>query len=339
MLCPEVTNFPPPKVVICHKINQNINTINEGIRMNTFYKSLVIACPDEIKIPPSIEEVITEDSDTYKLSECSLTEFVDSVFIESFVKAGRLYCLSADRNCIVKNCAAITPDGTLTLHIIDYIYQTIGLEGTKRPNNYYEVCIDLKHLKHTEKLKHGLQKLGNFDFHISWEPNADDICPSSVARYFHDKNIDVTVCSLKTKVVNPEITQIPSLEGVEIEDVVEWVGMVSHRANVNPTEPYISTYTEPESTDPLESNKIAILIVRGFLTPTIITEVCQKLSEYVSSRIPCNYWASISIQSEESLWRWNYSTPRMFQSYISSDNIFFTKEQHITYSIGQLKYS
>ncbi|CAG5054601.1 unnamed protein product [Parnassius apollo] len=340
MLCPEVSNFSPPKVITYQKTKLNIESVNEGIKLNKFYKSIIITCPDEIKIPSPIEEMILEDSDYYKLCNCPLTELVDIVFVESFVKRGSLYCLTADSNCIVQNCTAITPDGVLTLHILEFIYQTLGLEGTKRPNNYYEIKIDLKSLKHYKKICDALCKLGNFDFYVLWEPNSEEICPSSIAKYFHDKNIHVAVCSLELRYVSPEITEIPSLEGAEIEEIVEWVGMLSHGANVTPKEAYVSTYTQPESMKPLESSRISILIVKGFLTPTIITQLCIKLSEYVLSRDLNNYWASISIQSqEESLWKWNLSSPSMFQSHNSSMSVFFTKAGQTIYSIGQLKYS
>ncbi|XP_014357068.2 uncharacterized protein LOC106709729 [Papilio machaon] len=339
MLSPEISNFPAPKVITVHKTNQNTDSVTEAIKVNSFYKSVIITCPDEINVPSSLEEIITEDSDSYKLSGCPLTEFVDNVFIESFVKNGNLYCLSADRNCIVKNCAAITPDGILTIHVLEYTYQTLGLEGSKRPHNYYEISIDLKNIRNIDRVKQGLRKLGTFDFNIYWEPNSEDVCPSTVARYFHDKNVDVTLCSLKTKKLSPQITRVPSLEDVEIEEIVEWVGMLCHNANLNPDEAYISTYSEPECSTPLETSRIALLVVRGFLTSTLIVELCNKLSEYVSSRSLSNYWACLSVQSEDTLRRWNYCTPRMFLPHNTSDNMFFTQEGHITYSIGQLKYS
>ncbi|XP_013146979.1 PREDICTED: uncharacterized protein LOC106109881 [Papilio polytes] len=339
MICPEISNFPSPKVSTIHRTNQNVETIIEAMKVNNFYKSIIITCPDEINVPSSLEEIITEDSDSYKLSGCPLTEFVDNVFIKSFVRNGKLYCLSADRNCIVKNCVAITPDGILTLHVLDYTYQTLGLEGSKRPHNYYEVNIDLKNIKNTDRIKHALRKLGTFDFHIYWEPHSDDVCPSTVARYFHNKDIDVTLCSLKTKKISPQITQVPSLENVEIEEIVEWVGMLSHNADLNPDESYISTYIEPECSNPLETKRIALLVVKGFLTSTLIVELCTKLSEYVSSRSMSNYWACLSVQSEDTLRRWNFCTPRMFLPHNTSDNMFFTQNGHITYSISQLKYS
>lgn len=339
MLCPEVTNFSPPKIITSHKINQNIDSVKETVKLNHFYNSIIITCPDETHIPSAIDEIISEDSDYYKLNGCPLSELVDSVFIKSFVKNGALYCYTADNNCIVDNCAAITPDGILTLHILEFIYQTLGIEGSKRPNNYYEVMIDLKHLKNVNKLKHILGKLGKFDFYLIWEPSSKTICPSSIAKYFHEKHIIVTVCTLKTKIVVPEITEIPSIEGAEIDEIVEWVGMVSYGANLAPEESYVSTYSLPESAEPLQSSRLSILIVKGFLTPTLIMQICDKLCEHVSSRVLCNYWTSLSIQSEETLWRWNNSTPRIFQSYNSSTNLFFTKAEHIVYMIGQLKYS
>lgn len=339
MLCPEVSNFPPPKVITSFKKCENLEPIHKVIKMNHFYKSVVITCPDEVQTPPLIQEQLLEDSDYYKITKVSLTEFLEPTFVEGFVKKGELRCLSADRNCIIQNCAAVTPDGVLIIHVLEYVFQTLGLEGTKRPHNFYEVTINLKSLKHVNKIKWSLSKLELFDFYISWEPNQEDICPSSIAKYFHDRNINVTLCSLEITKVNPSITEVPCLD-VEIEEMVEWVGMLAHDVDMSPTDTYISTYSQPESDNALKSNRISLLIVKGVLTPNVLSDVCKSLSEYTSSRELDNYWTSISIQSHEnSLWQWNPSSPKMFQSHDSSCNVFFTKSGNKLYSVGQIKYS
>lgn len=340
MLCPEVWNFPPPKVIVDHKENQDLETINKTVNLNNFYKSLIVTCPDEIQTPSFIQDIITEDTEYYKLSNCSLTEFVEPVFIESFVKTGKVQCLSVDRNCIIQNCAAITPNGHLILNILEYIYQTLGFEGTKRPHGFYEVKIDLKTIKNYFKVRSGLQKLEQFDFNITWEPNNDDICPSSIAKYFSVRNVKVSVHSLKTKNVSPSITEIPSVKDVDADEMVEWIGLLAHDADISPTEPYVSTYCQPDSEDALKSGRISIQITRGFITPSLISKLFKKLSEHVLAKESENYWVSISIQSDEnSLWRWNTSSPAMFQAHDSSCNVFFTLHGHVLYSIGQLKYS
>ena len=340
MLCPEVWNFPLPKVIATHREYQDLEMIHKTVIMNNFYKSLIITCPDEIQTPSFIQDLITEDTDYYKLSDCSLIEFVEPVFIESFIKTGKVHCLSVDRNCVIQNCAAITPDGHLLLHILEYTYQTLGFEGTKRPLGFYEVKIDLKNINNYSKVRSGHQKLEQFDFNITWEPNNEEICPSSVAKYFSERNVHVSVHSLKTKNISPSVTEIPSVKDVDAEEMVEWIGLLALDADITPTEPYISTYSQPDSENALKTGRITILITKGFVTPSLICNLCKKLSEYVLARETENYWASISIQSDEnSLWRWSTSSPAMFQAHNSSCNVFFTHNGHVLYSVGQLKYS
>ncbi|XP_072932941.1 ribonuclease P protein subunit p40-like [Epargyreus clarus] len=339
MLCPEVSNFPPPKVYSFQKQNESIEKVTNLIQMNNFYKSVIITCPDELSTD-FVQDIISEDSDYYRISNCSLTEFVDRDFIEYFVKNGKVTCLSADKNCIVQNCVAITPDGVLTLHILEFIYQTLGLEGCKRPHNYYEVKIDLKSLKHFEKMKNVLSKLELSDYFLSWEPHNHKVCPSSIAKYFCDRKISVSVHSITFTKISPEINQVPTLVDAEIDEVVEWMGMLAHQADINPTEDYISTYIEPECETPIKTTRISILVAKGFITPTTLNKVSQCLTEYVASRELENYWVAMSIQgNEESLWQFSPASPRMFQSHNCSCNIFFTQNGCTVYSIGQLKYS
>ncbi|XP_028177869.1 ribonuclease P protein subunit p40-like isoform X1 [Ostrinia furnacalis] len=340
MLCPEVYNFPSPKVYTSSLESQNLDLVTKTLKMNSFYESVVITCPDEVNTPSLIQETLLEDSDYYKISGISLTEFLDQTFIENFVKKGHCYCLSSERNCLTQNCAAITPDGMLTLHILEFVFQTLGLEGTKRPHNYYEVKIDLKSVRHVEKLRNGLSKLELFDFIVTWEPDSEEICPSSIAKFFHDRGMRVSQCPLKVTKVNPTIKEIPSLKDVEVDEMVEWVGMLAHNADMDQEETYISTYGPPESEYAIKSTRISVLIVKGLLTPTVLLNLCKNLSEYTNSRELDDYWTSVSIQSfQESLWQWNPSSPRMFQSHDSSCNIFFTKSGHKIYSVGQLNYS
>lgn len=342
MICPEISDFPPPKTMGTNKRNVNLEFVNKTISMNSFYKSLVITCPDETQTPAAIEDILTEDSDYYKLTGCSLTELVEPTFIESFVKKGSLYCLSAERDCMVENCVSITPEGYLTLHVLEYIYQTLGLQGIKRPHNFYEVKIDLKTLKHKfcSKVKQGLSKLDEFDLYITWKSHEETICPSSIAKYFSDRNINVSVHGLEFQKIIPNITEIPSIKDVDTEEMVEWIGMLAIGADLAEPETYISTYYEPESEFALKTTRISLLIIKGFITSSLITNVCNSLAEYTTSRELSNYWTAISIQSQEnSLWQWNFSSPKMFQAHYSSCNAFFTQEGASLYSIGQLIYS
>ncbi|XP_021192582.3 ribonuclease P protein subunit p40 [Helicoverpa armigera] len=340
MLCPEVWDFPPPKVMVTHRENQDLESVNKTVNMNNYYKSLVVTCPDEIQAPGFIQDLITEDTDYYKLSGCSLTEFVEPVFIESFVKTGKVYCLSVDRNCIIENCAAITPDGHLVLHIVDYVYQTLGFEGTKRPHNFYEVKIDLKTIKNYSKVRTGLQKLEQFDLNITWEPNNENICPSSIAKYFSDRGVNVSVHSLKTKSILPTVTEIPVVKDVDADEMVEWIGLLALGVDITPTDSYISSYSQPESENALRTGRISILTAKGFITPPLLSNICKRLSEFVQARETENYWASISIQSDENcLWQWNPSSQAMFQAHSSSSTVFFTHDGHVLYSVGHLKYS
>lgn len=340
MLCPEVVNFPPPKVMSSFSRSENLDSVIETIKRNHFYKSVIITCPDELHIPTSIEEMITEDNEYYKIYGCSLTELIQPSFIQNFVKNGKLYCLSADRNCVSQNCVAVTPDGVLTLNLLEYIFQTTGLEGVKRPFGFYEVSIDLKTLRRYDKLKQCLQKLEKFDFYVSWEPYQDDVCPSSIAKYFHNRDIAVAQLTLHNRKVMPSISEVPSPKDTDADEMAEWIGMLAHEGDLFQKETYISTYVHPDSDFALKTARICLLIAKGFITPTVVSNVCKLMSEYVLSRELDNYWTSISIQSHEnSLWQWSPSSARMFQAHDSSCNIYFTHEGMSTYSIGQIKYS
>lgn len=340
MLSPEVSNFPPPKVMTTYKQNQTLDNVLDIVNMNNFYRSAVIICPDELQTPSAIEELVVEDTEYYKIRNCSLSEFIESPFIDNFVKKGSLHCLSVDRNCIIDNCIAITPDGILTIHVIDYIFQTLGFEGVKRLHNYYEVKIDLTNLKQADKIRQSLNKLELFDCLIIWEPFDESICPSSIAKYFHNRHYKTSVHCMQLKRISPSVDYIPSVKDVDIDEMVEWIGMLAVEGELAQKETYICTYNQPDSENSIQSNRISVFIAKGLFTPSLINKIFRKLAEYVTTREMQNYWASLSVQSfDNSLWQWNRSSPRMFQACDSSLTVFSTHDGHIVYSVGQLKYT
>ncbi|XP_023935646.2 ribonuclease P protein subunit p40-like [Bicyclus anynana] len=340
MLCPEIWDFPSPKVVCSNKKCLTLNSVSKIVELNNFYRNVIITCPDELHTPRFIEDSLLDDSDYYEVANCPLTEFIDPVFIQKFIKTGKLYCLTANTNCMIQNCAALTPDGILTLHILESTYQTLGIEGTKRPHKFYQIEIPLKDLKNISRVKTALEKLKLFDFNISWVPEIENVCPSSIAKYFCNKNYKVSSHSMSIERVAPVIKEVPTIHNSDIDEVVEWIGMLAHDANLTPTESYVSTYAEPECSTPIKTSRISIIIVKGFLTPNILINTSKLLEDYVKSRDFKHYWACLSVQSiEESLWQWNTSSPRIFQSQNASCNIFFTQESHSVYTVGQLKYT
>lgn len=340
MLCPEVWDFPPPKVYCTSNKSITLESVQKFIKMNDYYQSIIVTCPDTTQMPSFIKDTITEDSVYYRINNCSLMEIIKPIFINTFVKNGYLYCLSSERNCVIQNCFAVTPEGILILHILEHDFQTLGFEGHKRPHNYYEVSIKLKEIKNYDKIRQSLKKLGKFDFDVIWEPTNEDICPSTIAKYFYELNYKVTAKPPVLKTVSPTITEIPSVSHASIDELVEWTGILAHNGNLSQHETYISTYCPPESERSLHSTNISVIIVEGYFSPTVLQKLCNIITDYVKSRDLDDYWASISIQScNHSYWRWNYSSPKMFQSHDSSCNIFFSHENNMLYSIGQLIYS
>ncbi|CAF4852693.1 unnamed protein product [Pieris macdunnoughi] len=339
MLCPDICKFSAPKTICSLQKNLSFTKTLDRIRNNCFYRSVIITCPDEIKLPNSIEEAVLEDSDYYKILNCPITEFIDPTFIETFIKKGKLYCLSILNSCMNHNGFAVTSDGLLTLHVLSSVYQTLGIEGTKCPHDFYDIKIDLYDIKSIGRLSNNLNKLDKFNLYINWEPNNENVCPSTIAKYFCDKNYVVTQHSLKGTNLSPDIGQIPSLDA-DIVEVVEWMGMVAHNANLMPPENFVSSYYIPESLHPMQTTRISVMLIKGFLTPNLLCKVAQHLFQHVSSRDLANYWSALSLQTvEESLYQWYPTTSRIFQSHNSSTNIFFTSNDAIIYSVGHLKYS
>ena len=79
-----------------------------------------------------------------------------------------------------------------------------------------------------------------FDWVIKWKPHGSvhnivffvdpEICPSSLAAYLDHKKIKVQQCKphfILNRLYNLPVPQIKEDETVDIQDLVEWVGMAS----------------------------------------------------------------------------------------------------------------
>lgn len=132
------------------------------------------------------------------------------------------------------------------------------------------------------KLKTKLKNLGKSDVILTWEPPKDDICPSSIAKYFTDIGYSVKLCTpqfasntiYSVKVPTPDVH---SIEESEIHDFVEWLGMASLNADLetNDSNNFVNSYLTPEPN--IDIGQVKQLQWRGLYTVTQIQKLLLKL--------------------------------------------------------------
>lgn len=132
--------------------------------------------------------------------------------------------------------------------------------------------------KNYERTKICLEKLKDINLLIYWEPPNEEICPSSIAKYFHDLDYCVKVCIPEFTVRTDYSVKVPDfeVENNNGDDFVEWLGAFSVQANVDGSvDDYISTYETP--TPFTEYGQVKFLQWRGFFAHQKIEEFFEKL--------------------------------------------------------------
>ncbi|XP_058444821.1 ribonuclease P protein subunit p40-like isoform X2 [Malaya genurostris] len=306
MLCPEVWRFSAPS----HEILQKTGTIDlkkqkkdpiiNGIRSHHFNQMITIILPDASSIPATLEATLA-DSDHYLVRNLSLDALVARSFIEGFVKRGTFYAVSFRTRLDTEDCVAVTPNGTLVLHLNKETYQTLGLEGrvsqfARKRNTKYVVQIDLKTLrpesKHYERIRArlGREILGQFNVQIAWTPppktgDSGVICPSSVAKYFADDATGAVKVELMPTLVKTHQEyglKVPVFSLTEPHDevycnaseLIEYMGMLALSCDLEEQD-YVNSYDF--CGERVEVGNAKVMHWRGLFTTVQVQSVYQQL--------------------------------------------------------------
>lgn len=133
-----------------------------------------------------------------------------------------------------------------------------------------------------EKTRLQLSKLQNFDLLISWKPPSENVCPSSVAKYFHDLGYIVKLCSptyrthTEYSVKTPQI-DLDNFDTNDSHELLEWLGMVALQGDLTSgsLDNFITTYEAPEPNITL--GQVKVVHWKGFYTASQIESFLDYL--------------------------------------------------------------
>uniref|UniRef100_A0A1Y1NIQ9 Uncharacterized protein n=1 Tax=Photinus pyralis TaxID=7054 RepID=A0A1Y1NIQ9_PHOPY len=302
MISPEIWHFKAPNSLV--KVEKG--NISKGNCLNIVqklpYNHLVsVVLPDTLRVPQNLFDLLKADCEYYKVSNIGLEELVNINFINSFVGKGTLVSLSINRRIDCEDCACVTPNGLLLLSLTKESYETLGLEG--RASRYtvkqrYIVSINLlsNHFKpgkrNYDRTKDRLRTMQKMTMLVNWEPPSANVCPSSVAKYFHDLNLDVELCVPDFCTRTSYTVKVPDFTVDEVDDFIEWLGVFSLESNLGGGDEYLSAYETPQPHQ--EYGQVKFLQWRGFFTSHQIRKLCEFLISYVNNQE--KPWVSIYVQ-------------------------------------------
>ncbi|KAL1491122.1 hypothetical protein ABEB36_011765 [Hypothenemus hampei] len=280
---PEVWSFhEPPPTFKTEKFLDTQPTIRH-VEQFHFNHLVSVVIPDCLKTPEQLQNVLSIDCEYYKVDQLKFCEIASVEFIENFIRKGKLSLLSINTRIDCDNCYAITPHGKLILSLTKDTYQALGLEGkvshfTHRNRDRFIINVDLKDGKFSkQKLQKALKRLPEVAVIVSWEPPDNTICPSSIAKYFHQLDYEVRVCepSFRSHVVYSVKTPILETEP-DLEAFTEWMGMACLDGDFSGNmDNYVNSYEPPEGSITL--GQVRVLVWRGFYQPNQVLRLLHTL--------------------------------------------------------------
>lgn len=333
---PEVIKFPAPECRLSHGCYRWGDGEEIPCRWlvdtHPFNTKVSLLMPDSPTLPASLRELLTEDTQYYRISNLHLHELCAPAFLQAFLNRGQLIALSCDTRLDLDNTAALTPDGTLRLLLDRLTYQELGLSGKlsatilRTPPEKYIVEVDLKNPNflpgkpHYQRVLNALTQLPlAFSVWLLWLPSDPSICPSSIAKYFHDLGYSVEECAatLGQEVRGEVLMPLPGLteeesealkgeteDRAEPEDLLEWIGCQALGIKLSAEESVLSGVVEPRHGTPVHN--LCLAQCSGLFPPNFIHLLIEHLRSWLAQRdeaaVP---WVSLTVYGHpDSLVSW-----------------------------------
>ncbi|XP_026681261.1 ribonuclease P protein subunit p40-like [Diaphorina citri] len=236
MITPETWDFPPPPSSV---VSQHITTeeILQFIKFQPFNNVVCVSLPDCVQVPENIESVLRQDCEYYKIQQLPLQEFIKPLFIDTYVKKGKLLALSTSTQFHLEDCFAFSEGGHIILSVQKETYETLGLEGkpaSPKSSSIHVISINVTDPSFSPRKKH-YQRVASrfqetklaFDVILTWRPDDERVCPSSIAEYLARAGYNVDLCPPHVQVVHKYNTRIPDLSSNKPAHVLEWMGALA----------------------------------------------------------------------------------------------------------------
>lgn len=217
-------------------------------------RNLKIVLPSMLHPPSELKAALTSDTQFYRATNISIASVIFSKdFAKTFVAQGSVFLQSYIEDISRDDGIIILPSGKLILLLDRPTSQTLALEGfhvltigkdrilasvdltkTLEPSKGISTKVVHRWRKSLSNIGHLLTEPITF----TWQPHDDCICPSTIARYFHDsgaivEEVGATII-LKRRELSPQ--QIPRLcnfsestfvfdeNDVDFEGLEGWIG-------------------------------------------------------------------------------------------------------------------
>lgn len=359
---PEVEKHPPPECRLYHGCYHWEQAGKEAawhklVDQHPFNTKISLLMPDSLSLPATLRELLTEDTQFYRIDKLHLHELCSPAFLQAFLNKGQMYALSYDTLLDTDNSAALAPDGLLRLLLNKLTYQELALSGSlaadilRTPPEKFVVEVDLKNpdfhpgKSHYQQVKSAFTQLPlAFSFWFLWLPDDPDVCPSSIAKYFHDRGYNVNECVAAVNQAVQEDAFMPfpgppveetglDDQAAEPEDLLEWIGCQMLGIRLKREETALSGVVEPRHGTAVHN--LCCAQTSGFFPPSLIHLLIDHLRSWLTQRdataVP---WVSLTVYGHpDSVMTWRWEKQSCSSSWDNLYTLVITREHLLAYML------
>ena len=262
----------------------------------------------------TVIENIFADSDFYGCEDFNLSDVLSQEFIDGFLKNGIFSCIPVEQDRSSDSFSFHNNKLSLRVHK-DSMYSINGIVlaslKPRREGEFFGKFSDCRscstlinfQLDFTielttfsgdlDKLSEELASIFNpTHVNLTWIPNSNDICVSSIAKYFSDAGRNVKLCKNKIS-SRPEFgLKFPDLSQEDDEarllEISEYIGLVLLECSIEDNQ--FSSYRLPENC--IEVGRGKVFLGKGFFVPNTVKQLIDE-SRKILSNNPDFPWIAI----------------------------------------------
>ncbi len=263
MLAPETLVFPTRKIT---EKKKTVKSLSECVNSKGYFdlrpddvKEVAVVrglklvlpqlCENDLK---NLKSAFLTDNEHYLASKVSsISAFLLSPeFIKTFLLSGQVFISSFTQNDEIDNSLILRPNGDLVIRIEERLSNKLGLSAAKRHskgNGQILLRVNIveqqrssqKNLAAMQKSLSCLEYIFQEPYTLTWKPHDVSLCPSTIAKFFHDngafveevepeihvlaKNMTSDHILSSLSAINDEYEQL-DIDDVDFDAIEDWMG-------------------------------------------------------------------------------------------------------------------
>jgi hypothetical protein len=241
---------------------------------------------------PDSHLVTSISSDVYyEIKNFNVADMLCRNTIDGYINIGELFCISKDY--FQNNIRFTLSEKKMKLSIAREAYLSLGAVHLRQfqksvKDDFHHFEIDLSY-KQLDKLRSELRSdlLDKVTIHFKWN-SSEEVCPSSIAKYFTDMKYSVEAHRSKTKIESLYGLKLPSIpceldttedDGEELRNFSELIGMILLRCDIEDNK--CSSY-EISNDKIIDVGRGKLFHMKGFLTSLELERIYKMCDEVLS---------------------------------------------------------